>query len=194
MSEHPPDNRRFGKRVALIAVLTVAGITILMMVGPGAFSARVFNGEYVCGYCGLRRDLYTRSILGVAYETRSTLGDTAISRALKPGRNQKCHHEWYLIRWGAMSLGEAADGGTQFRTVKMLIRDDDFARELAAMANARQIWHAIMEAGDKSPEEMESLMGEWYWTGPDREPFAEWWAANAARVKRLGLASRHNDS
>jgi hypothetical protein len=61
------------------------------------------------------------------------------------------------------------------------------------MAHARRVWYAIMEAGHKSPEEMESLMGQWYGTGPDRQPFAQWWAANEARVKRLGSAGRDKE-
>ena len=193
MVEHWADNARCGKRVALTAMLALAGIAVVVMIGLGTFSWTSFDGRYVCDYCGLGRDLDSRSILGVTYHTRTTLGDTAISRVLNSRRKQKCRHGWYLIRWGRSSLRERADGGTRFYIVNMLIRDDDFARELAAMPNARQVWHAIMEAGDKSPKDMEALIGEWWLTGLDRQPFAQWWAANEARVRRLGSADRRKE-
>ncbi|UCH36292.1 MAG: hypothetical protein JSV65_08040 [Armatimonadota bacterium] len=129
------------------------------------------------------------------YRERVTLSDTAISRALNARHKQTCRHEWYLIDFGR-GIGpllremEQGDYWTEFSVVRMLIRDDGFARELAQMQHPRQVWHALMGAGEKSPEDMHGLLGGWWGAGPDREPFADWWAANEERVRQLASGSR----
>jgi len=190
MAAESPGRSRSRKRIAVAITLALAGVAV---VGLGAFYASSFYGTYICRYCGLKRTVDSRSIAGVTYYQRVTLSDTAISRPFNSPRKQKCRHEWDLIRWGRGSWREAADGGTRCHVLRMLIRDDAFARELAAMPHARQVWHAIMIAGDKSPRQADALVGDWWLAGPDHEPFARWWATNEKRVNQLASGSRQRE-
>jgi hypothetical protein len=47
-----------------------------------------------------------------------------------------------------------------------------------------------MMAGEESPREMDSLIGDRWWERSDHEPFAQWWAANEKRVNQLASGSR----
>jgi len=198
MTDASGNPARAGNWRAFCATVVLAGIAALAWCGCGVTQRRHFQGTYVCGLCGVKAIVDDSSGWGTRQHHGVTVADTAISRALNAHYKPRCRHEWYLLTFGSESGGflrasEQADGGTPFRTLKMLVRDDTFARELAKMPNAREVWHTIMQAGGNAPERMDDLLGNWWWTGPGRKPFPQWWAHSENRVKELAAhaGSRH---
>ena len=185
-----PSKSRSRKQIALALALVLAGVVALTLIELWDFYASSYFGVYVCSYCGLGRTLHIKRVAAVTYFRRITLEDTALSRALNPGRKQGCRHVWYRIHYGVSCRWGTADGWTRFLEIHGLTHDEGFARQLAAMPHARQVWHAIIVAGEKSPREIHSLIDGWRDEGPDRPPFAQWWAANEKRVRQLGSGSR----
>lgn len=186
----PRAKRKWLRRLK-IAILALAAVVLLAFVALSTIRRSGFYGTYVCENCGAERTLVRSSIAGVVYRRSATIEETAVSRALTVAEKQPCHHRWYLVRWTVSSgsllrLGMIGEGGEMFSPVRELLADDDFARDLVGMSSPRQVWHLLCRAHQASPKETNRMVGDWWFEGMDREPFAEWWAHNEGRLKQLG--------
>jgi hypothetical protein len=179
------------RRIRLPVILgVIAGIIVVFLFFACLDCRSYFYGVNVCSFCGLERTVDQKSIFGLPYHLQITFKDTAVSRALKAHQLQKCHHDWFMIHEGsgAGSLLDwrfHADGGPRFSSVKLLIRDDAFAKDLAKMPNPQQVWHTILKAGEHSPEQMDSIIDYMEEGELGLLPFPQWWKRNEKLIKQL---------
>jgi hypothetical protein len=182
--------RTKARRIRLPVILgVIAGIIVVFFIFT--LNCRsYFYGVDVCSFCGIERTVDRESIFGLPYYSKTTFKDTAVSRALKARQPQKCRHEWFMTHEGfgngPLLCGSShADGGPRFSSVKLLIEDDAFARDLAKMPNPQQVWHTILNAGQHSPEQMDSIIDYMEEGELGLLPFPQWWKRNGKLIKQL---------
>jgi hypothetical protein len=186
------------RRIRLPVILgVIAGIIVVFFIST--LNCRsYFYGVDVCSFCGIERTVDRESIFGLPYYSKTTFKDTAVSRALKARQPQKCHHDWFMLHAGfgngaLLGWSSHADDWTDFPSLKLLIRDDAFAQDLAKMPNPQQVWHTILKAGEHSPKEMDSIIGYMEEGGLGLLPFPQWWKRNEKLIKQLsGKTAREN--
>jgi hypothetical protein len=186
--------RTKARRIRLPVILgVIAGIIVVFLFSTSLDCRSYFYGVNVCSFCGIERTVDRESIFGFPYHLQITFKDTAVSRALKAHQLQKCHHYWFMTHEGfghgpLLGWSSHADAGARFLSVKLLIRDDAFAKDLAKLPNPQQVWHTILKAGEHSPEQMDSIID---YTA--MEPFPQWWKRNEKLIKQLsGKTAREN--
>jgi hypothetical protein len=195
MARESTGRAKSGRGRAVAALFALALIAAVSLIALRAIPRASFYGTYICGHCGAERTVDRQSIAGMTYRQRVTVSDTAVSRALKARDRQGCRHEWALTQfgkgWGSL-LGWSgiADGGSMFSMLRLMLDDDAFARELAQMPHAREVWGELWKADQVSPQPMTALLGDWWLEGASRQPFAHWWANNEGRVRELGSDGR----
>jgi hypothetical protein len=177
------------------ALIALVGVAVLAVVALSAIGRSEFYSTYICARCGAEETVDRLSIAGVTYHEDAAVRETPVSRALTAREKQSCRHQWYLTRF-ARSGGSLfewkwhADGGMAFSAMRMMLDDESFAHELDGMPHPREVWETLSQAEQTSQEQTEALVGDWYFfEGPHRQPFAQWWASNEKRVRQLGSGS-----
>jgi hypothetical protein len=168
----------------MLALIVTGGLVAFL--AWGWFARKYYdNSSYVCMNCGLGKteyackfDLVTwQNRRGITYRYKRTFEDTAISLVLQA---TNCPHAWFLYRFGRGSgfllrgFTAHADGGTRANMIPLLLRDDAFAKDLAAMSGASTVWSNLLIAVDTRPAINESLES-WWLNALDRSCFSNWW-------------------
>jgi hypothetical protein len=113
----------------------------------------------------------------LTYSRKVSFEDSALTAAIG---NQECGHKWFLYRFGQDFGGlhghGHADGGCRSMTVRLLLGDAEFARQLSRLPNPSREWGSLVAALE-SNSTFEDDFFEW-WFNTEPKALSEWAATN----------------